>query len=58
MTIQKLKKIRSLIGSKDQENRTHRDSYKGHRTKKHLLNAIRNEEAEKEIKNTAKANQT
>lgn len=34
----------------DQEKHNHREAVKGHKTKKHYLNAIQEEEAEKELK--------
>ena len=36
----------------DEIKHTHRDSYKGHKTKKHFLSAIKEEEAEEEINET------
>jgi hypothetical protein len=34
---------------KDQEKQHHRDAVKGHRTRKHFINSVRDEEADKEI---------
>lgn len=47
MTLKKVKKTRYLT---DEIKVNHRDSFKGHRTKKHFLRKIEAEEAEKEIK--------
>lgn len=55
MTIPKKKKT-PFSSVTDQEKHNHRDSFKGHRTKKHFLNAIRTEEAEEEITDTCKSN--
>lgn len=35
--------------NKDQEKQHHRDAVKGHRTRKHFINSVRDEEADKEI---------
>lgn len=37
------------ITTTDQEKHNHREAIKGHKTRKHYLNAIREEEAEEEI---------
>jgi hypothetical protein len=40
--------------TKDQIKHTHREAFKGHRTKKHFLNSVQDKEAEHEIKHRAK----
>jgi hypothetical protein len=35
--------------SKDQVKHTHREAFKGHRTKKHFINSVEAEEAEQDI---------
>jgi hypothetical protein len=37
--------------TKDQVKHNHKEAFKGHKTKKHFLHAIQDEEAEQEIKN-------
>jgi hypothetical protein len=37
---------------KDQEKHNHREAYKGHKTKKHFISSIKDEEAEKDIRDT------
>lgn len=46
-----LKQKKKTAYSTDEIKHTHRDSYKGHKTKKHFILAIEEEEAEQEIRN-------
>lgn len=45
-----LKKKTKTSFPTDQEKHNHREAIKGHRTKKHFINALHEEEAEEEIK--------
>lgn len=46
-----LKQKKKTTYSTDEIKHTHRDSYKGHKTKKHFILSIEEEEAEQEIRN-------
>lgn len=36
--------------TKDQEKHNHREAFKGHKTRKHFLNTVHDEEAEEDIR--------